>query len=407
MRATSANKKPPVPVPLWELFWIFLRIASTSFGGFMAMISVVQNVVVERRKLLSHPDMLDGISLAAILPGPFAMNVVAYVGYRLRGGWGAFVCAFAAVLPAFVAIVLASVAYFRWGQLPAIGKLFMGLAPAVTAIIVAAALTMGRKAVTGLREAALALAASAALLGAGGFFSTLGIILVAGAVGWWWFRGTEKSPGERVPGGRAKMRRKSARKRLDANMFLLAGMPASIVPFLSMEPSILLKLFVTFAGMSLLLFGGGYVFIPLMQEIVVDGHGWVTRQEFIDAVAMGQIMPGPALVSAAFIGLKVAGFAGALLATIGIFAPSAIVMVLCANVLDRIRNSVIVEAALHGVRAAVVGMVFAAAVVIGKTAIPGWASAVIFVTALVALLRFRIEAVWVIPPAALIGYLVY
>src|ERR1043166_3483041 len=111
---TSGNKEAttmkstavPAPISLWTLFWIFFRIACTSFGGFMAMISVVQNVVVERRKLLVHQDMLDGVSLATILPGPVAVNTVAYVGHRLRGRIGAFVSVVAAVLPTFVAMVL-------------------------------------------------------------------------------------------------------------------------------------------------------------------------------------------------------------------------------------------------------------------------------------------------------------
>lgn len=400
------------PTSLWTLFWIFFRIACTSFGGFMAMISVVQNVVVERRKLLPHQDMLDGISLASILPGPVAVNLVTYVGYRLRGAGGAFVSAFAAVLPAFAFIVLLSVAYFRWGQMPAVGKVFMGFVPAVTAIIVAAAWNMGRKSVTGVREGVLAVAAAAALLGIGGFFSTLGIILVAGIVGWWWFR-EPATTGVAPVKPRLKPRRKRKPKGKkkppvsSAGLFLLAGMPSTVAPLLSFEPSLLLTVFLTFVGMSLLLFGGGYVFIPLIQEIVVDTHRWVTQQEFVDAVAMGQVTPGPILVSAAFIGLKVAGLMGAVVATAGIFAPSAVLMVVCTRLLDRIKESVVVKAALRGVRPAVVGMIAAAVVVVAKTASPSWMSVAIFAAVLLALLRFRVEAVWTIPIAGAVGYFAY
>jgi chromate transporter len=373
---------PAVPVSLWTLFWMFFRIACTSFGGFMAMISVVQNVAVERRKLLSHQDMLDGISLASILPGPVAVNVVAYVGHRLRGGVGAFVSAFAAVLPAFAFIILLGIAYFEWGQMPAVGKVFAGFVPAVTAIIVAAAWNMGRKAVTGMREGVLTLAAAAALLGIGGFFITVGIIVVAGVLGWWWFR---EPP---APGAKAAKKKKSP-ARTRANLSFLTTAPAMVAPLASLEPGLLLKLFVTFAGMSLLLFGGGYVFIPMIQEIVVDGQGWVTQQEFVDAVAMGQVTPGPILISAAFI------------------APSAVLMVVCTGLLARVKESVAVKAALRGVRPAVVGMIAAASVVIGKTAAPEWMSAVILAAALLALMRFRVDAVWIIPIAGAVGYLVY
>src|SRR6185436_924189 len=126
------------PTSLPTLFWVFFRISCTSFGGFMAMISMVQNVVVERRKLISHQDMLDGMSLSSMLPGPMAINLVAYIGYRLRGPFGAAVSATAAILPALAFIIVLGFAYFRWGDIPVVTKLFMGFVPAVTAIIAAA-----------------------------------------------------------------------------------------------------------------------------------------------------------------------------------------------------------------------------------------------------------------------------
>jgi chromate transporter len=400
-----------VPISLGSLFWIFFRIAWTSFGGFMTMISVVQDAVVERRKLLSQHDMLDGISLASILPGPVAVNVVAYVGYRLRGASGAFIAAFASILPAFVIFLGFSLAYFRWGHIPAVGKVFMGFVPAVTAIIAGAVWNMGRKSIAGVREGLLAFAAAAALVGIGGFFSTLGIILVAGVIGWLWFREPQakSAPGAAPDGksGPASEVKKAAGSGSAAHLLLLAGGPGAIGPFLSFDPSLVLKVFMTFASMSLFLFGGAYVFIPLIQEIVVDGHHWVTHQEFIDAVAMGQVTPGPVLVSAAFIGLKVAGLAGAVAATAGIFVPSAIVMILCSRLLERIKKSAIVKAALRGIRPAVVGMIAAAVVSVAKTAAPVWLSAAIFAAALIALLRFRVEAVWIIPAAGAVGFFAY
>lgn len=385
------------PVSLATLFWVFFKIACTSFGGFMAMISVVENEVVTRRKLMAHADMLDGISLASILPGPVAVNLVVYVGYRLRGGLGALISALGAVLPSFAFIVILSVAYFEWGQVPAINKLFMGFIPAVTAIIVSTAWNMGRKAVTGWREGLLALASAATLLGVGGFYSTLGIILAAGVLGWWWFRepkaGATSSPSHPVP---------PSKRGMGANLMLLQSSPM-VAPFLTIDPSLTLKLFLVFAGMSVMLFGGGYVFIPLIQKIVVDGHGWVTNQEFIDAIAMSQITPGPILVSAAFIGLKVAGFAGAVAATLGIYIPPALLMVGSTRVLGYIKKSQAIRAALRGIRPAVVGMIAAAAFTVGATAPQHWVSILIFAAALIALMRLKVQIVWVIPAAGLTG----
>jgi chromate transporter len=389
------------PVSLWTLFWVFFRIACTSFGGFMAMISVVENVVVERKKLMAHHDILDGISLASLLPGPVAVNLVVYVGYRLRGGAGALVSALGAVLPSFAFIVILSIAYFRWGQVPLVNKLFMGFIPAVTAIIVSAAWNMSRKSIVGVREGAIALVAFAGLLGVGGFYSTLTIIAAAGAIGWIWFR--------KPPGASSTPEQKPAdpKPRLDVNALMLNAAPLTSIPLWSLDPALVMKLFAVFASMSIMLFGGGYVFIPLIQEIVVSHHKWVTSQEFVDGIAMGQITPGPILVSAAFIGLKVAGFAGAVAATVGIYLPPALLMVTSTHALERIKRSVAIQAALRGVRPAVIGMIFAAAVVVGRTSVPVWYSVLIFAIALYALVRWRLEAVWIIPAAGAAGWLMY
>ena len=201
---------------------------------------------------------------------------------------------------------------------------------------------------------------------------------------------------------------KPVKPRLNANLLLTtSAQTGNLVPLMAFEPNLIAQLFLTFAGMSLMLFGGAYVFIPLMQEIVVDGHGWVSQQEFIDAVAMGQITPGPILVSAAFIGLKVAGLAGAVVATIGIYLPSALLMIGCTHGLQKVRHSVTIKAALRGIRPAVVGMIFVAALIIAQTAVPVWVSAAIFAVALYTLLRFKVEAVWIIPPAGVLAILLY
>jgi chromate transporter len=402
-------------ITLSTLFWTFLKIGATAFGGFMALISVVQNYVVERRRLLTHEEMLNGISLATILPGPVAVNTVAYVGYRLRGGLGALVSAVAVILPSFFLITALSYAYFRWGQIPSVNKFFMGFIPAVSAIIAAAAWGMGRKTVKSIPEALIAFGGLGLLIWVGGFFITLAIIVAAGAIGALLFRSGDQAP----PAGgaddssqhrRAKPNsRRRRRRRGQDRMSMLLGIstPLAIAPMFSMEIGAALKLFLSFAGMSVLLFGGGFVFIPLMQESVVDGYGWVSQQEFIDSIAMGQVTPGPILISAAFIGYKVAGLIGATAATIGIFTPPALLMIACTRALDRIKNSRLIKAMLRGIRSGVTGMIAAAAIVVGLSAPHHWFSLVIFGLALFALLRLRLEVVWIIPSAGIAGLLFY
>jgi len=402
MEADTDNGLTPAARPsLFTLFGMFFKIACTSFGGFMAMIAVVEREVVERRRLMRHEDMLDGISLASLLPGPVAVNLVTYAGYRMRGGPGALVSAVGAVLPSFALIVGLAIAYFRFGQIPVVSKLFMGFIPAMAAIILVAAWTMGRKAIGDWRGIVIAVLATTTLLVIGGFFSTIGIILGAGILGSWWYRvrpETSAPPGEsqRPP------------RKMNASLAILAvNSPLAAAPLASLDPGIVAKVFAVFAGMSVMLFGGGYVFIPLIQEIVVDGQGWVTQREFIDAIAMGQITPGPILVSASFIGLKVGGFAGAVAATIGIFMPPALLMVGSSAVLDRIKRSTAIQAALQGVRPAVVGMIFAAVATVGGTAPHHWGSFAIFGLTLLALLRFKLQVVWVIPAAGLGGLMLF
>lgn len=387
---------------LSTLFWTFLKIGSTAFGGFMALISVVQNYVVERRRLISHEEMLDGISLATILPGPIAFNVVAYVGYKLRGPAGALTTTAAVTLPTFILILILSYGYFTWGEIPSVNNFFMGFIPAVTAIIVSTAWNMGRKTLQGPPEIVIAIIACMLLIGIGGFFVTLGIIICAGIAGILLFKAppeTGQLPGPEVNGDKKRV------KRLYSSTLIPAL--SSAAPFLSTDLFMAGKLLVTFAGMSLLLFGGGFVFIPLIQEIVVDGQGWVTHKEFIDGIALGQVTPGPILISAAFIGYKMAGLLGAIAGTIGIFTPPAIVMIICSSYLDRIKRSSIIKAAMRGIRCGVIGMIIAAAYVVAATAQKNEISLLILVASLLALLKFRLEVVWIIPGAGVVGLLFY
>ncbi len=385
-------------VSLWTLFTLFLRIGSTAFGGFMALIAVVENHVVERRKWLTHEEVLDGVSLATVLPGPIAVNVIAYVGHRLRGIPGALACAVGVILPAFLLMLALSAAYFAWGQIPAVGKLFMGFLPAVAAIILVAAWNMGRKTIKGVSEALISLIAAALMVWHGSFAVSLSIIVISGVAGWLIFR--EKPAAVSVkPSGELKN---------SGKLLSVSAAPLALtVPFWSANSILLLKLFTTFAGMSLFLFGGGYVFIPLMQNTVVVSTGWLTQQEFVDAIAMSQIMPGPIVLSTVFIGYKIAGLLGALVATIGIFLPPGILMIAGTHVLNRIKQSALIKAVLRGIRPAIIGMIASAVVTVGMSAQHHWVSLLIFAAALLAQLRFKLDVVWVIPTAGLAGLLMY
>jgi len=393
---------------LLSLFWIFLKIGSTAFGGFMALISVVQNYLVDRKKLLSDEEMLDGISLATILPGPVAVNVVAYAGYKIRGLAGAIVCAVAVILPSFFLILFLSYAYFSWGDMPAVDSVFKGFLPAVAAVIVATVINMGKKSLTGYKESLIAIIAVAVLVLIGGFYSTLAIILCAGLAGVLLFKNNKDAAKANKVTTLSK-EEKSYHKQFPILILAFIAVCALLlaIPYMNSSTFLAGKLLATFSGMSLLLFGGGFVFIPLMQESVVETYNWITHQEFIDAIAMGQITPGPILISATFIGYKVAGVFGATMATIGIFTPPAMLMLVCTHYLQLLNESVYLKAILKGIRCAVIGMILAAAYFVAMSSEVNAITGGIFFLALIALLKFKLEVAWIIPVSGLIGFIAF
>ncbi|MGD1920965.1 MAG: chromate efflux transporter [Pleurocapsa sp.] len=376
----------------------------------MALISAIENIVIDRQKLLTHEDMLDGISLASVLPGPVAANVVGYVGYRLRGGIGALITATAVLLPSFVLVVALTIAYLQAGEIPAVNKVFAGFIPAVVAIIIIAATRMSKKAIKGWREISIAAVAAILIKSIGGFYITLVVILGAGLFGWLAFRC-------KVAKNLAANSIEQELEPLDLKKIAIPLAILGVILSLSLLPlplgeDSLAKLFVTFSGMSLMLFGGGYVFIPMIQEVVVNNYGWVTQTEFTNAIAMGQITPGPILISAAFIGYVVKGIAGAFVSTVAIFFPSGLLMVTMSHLLERIKGSIIIQAALKGIRPAVIGMIFTAAIVVAQTSQIAsiqeiLVSLLIFAASLTAIWKLKLEVVLIIPLAGLVGLFLY
>ncbi len=486
----SENHEKDEKVSLGFLFWTFLKIGSVSFGGFMALISVIENVIVHQRKLIKHEDMLEGISLANILPGPQAVNVVAFVGYRLRKGMGALVSTTAVLIPTFILVVALTFLYFYFAELKVYFTelkeddyekikncsiaFLKGFTPAVTAIIISVAWRMGKKNIKDWLEIVLVITALLIVILFKSIHFILSIVLISGITGWLFIQrdAEKKSIGQTIIGvifaiatltvivllnniivtiaivltsglvGWQLTKHSNEKKHVSQTIrFPLKNIAFTLVMIvtlisLSMIPlpidnNGLPRLAITFSGLSVILFGGGFVFIPMIQDVVVNTYQWLSLKHVVDGIAIGQITPGPILISAAFIGQKVMmdkhgavmGVVGAFISTVAIFAPPAIIMITASKALDWLKQSEPIKLAMIGIRCGVIGMIFAAAVVFGVMAIPKLSAeqgifqfifsvqfwkemlpfSVIFISSLYVLIRYNVQVVFIIPAGGLIG----
>lgn len=384
------------------IFFTFLKLGATAFGGYMSLVAIVQKQLVEVDKKLKEEDLLDGISLTSVLPGPVAVNTIAYVGYQLRGVPGAIAAFAGIILPSFFLVIFLSWLYFSYGNIPAVKNVFSGITPAITALIVTVAIGMTRKTIKLPAQWTICLLAALLLILVGGFAVTFLLIIVSGVAGAFLFR---QSAEQTLPGDE-KIHFENKQLVISGVVLLLLlctllwggqypGAPKDV------------QILSTFSGISLTLFGGGYVVIPALHELFVENLNWLTSAEFADGIAIGQITPGPIFVTATFIGYKVAGVLGAFLATVAIFTPPAVLTVLLSRFVKILNQSSVVKAAMKGVRAAVIGMIFASAITIGQTITPSVVSAIIFAAIFIISLKYTISPVYLIIASGVAGFILF
>ncbi|PCI34713.1 MAG: chromate transporter [Flavobacteriaceae bacterium] len=396
-------------IELLFLFLSFLKIGATSWGGFMSLISVVQKELIEKKGIIKDKDVLDGISMASILPGPMAFNVIVYIGYKLRGVKGALVSMLGILLPSFIFMMILSFVYMEYGELPALTNFFMGVLPAVAAIIFSVAISMAKKHIKDYKQAIICLIAIITLLFVNSVFTTFIIILGGALLGYGFYSNSKEIPSDTQVTQSYEYRRGLMLVLLGVIGFivLLWFLPFMLSDNIASVANIQKDLFFTFSGISVTLFGGGYVIIPIMQEIIVSELAWLNVKEFTDAIAMGQLTPGPIFISATFIGYKVGGFLGAITATLAIFIPPGLLMIIFSEFFNQIRKSKFVMAAFKGLRPAVIGMIFTAVFTIGSTISFSWFAIVVFMAVLVASLKYKIDVVYLIPLSGVSGLLFF
>lgn len=386
------------------LFFTFLKIGCVSFGGHMALIAVVEKEMIEKDGSISREELLNAISIASLLPGPLAVNVVAYIGYHLKRKTGLAVSMLGVLLPACILMYVLSWCYFNYIHVKGLSGIMVYTVAAVSAIILSTGLNIFLKEVKGNNsKLVLCLLAVLLLSFIKGYFIILFLMLTGGLCGVVFKMGNQNAT-QADTGFKRKKLSFSARAGLSALGLLYLSFISGIYKY---TDQILLKIIAVFSGISLSLFGGGYVMIPIMQSLFVTELKWLSNQEFIDSIAFSQLTPGPILVSAFFTGYKLAGIAGALLATVAIFLPSAILMIIAAKVFKENVDSLLMKNALAGIKPVVVGMILVSAIKLLLSVAYTPLSIGLFLTAFLLNFRFKFNPVYLILISLMVGIILH
>jgi chromate transporter len=368
------------PRHLRSLAGLFLKLGLTAFGGPAAHIAMMEDEVVRRRKWMDHAAFLDLLGLCNLLPGPNSTELAIFIGRTLAGWRGLVLAGLCFIVPAALLTLGFAALYVHFGRLPAAQGFLLGIKPVVLAIVAQAVWNLGRSALRTWRNVLLGLAVLAA--------SFLGIqeallILGAGAI----------SLLLALP--------RSGSSLLGMALLPLPALPALAVPFS------LGGLFWVFLKVGATLFGSGYVLIAFLRTDLVHRLAWLTETQLLDAVAVGQVTPGPVFTTATFIGYLLGSWRGALVATTGIFLPAFLLVGAGAFFLPRIRQSPSLSAFMNGVNAAAVGLMATALWDLGRATLASPWTVALGMTAAWLLIRRRVKTTWVIAGGGLAGYLLH
>jgi chromate transporter len=368
------------PSRLKEVIELFLRLGVTAYGGPAAHIAMMRDEVVERRKWMSEQHFLDMLGATNLIPGPNSTEMAIHTGYARAGFAGLVAAGVCFIIPAFLIVLAFAWAYVEFNILPATGWLLYGVKPVVIAIILQALWALGKKAIKG----PLTIVAGGVTL-ALYFFNINNLLLLIGA------------------GLVVMLGQNWQRLRPNAAVTGLLPLPALILPALNSEPFNLTRLFWVFLKIGAVLYGSGYVLLAFLQADLVTNLGWLTEQQLLDAVAVGQVTPGPVFTTATFIGYILGGVPGAIAATVGIFLPSFIFVAISNPIIPRIRNSLWASALLDGVNAASLGLMAAVTWQLGVASLVDPLTITLAIISAVLLFRFKVNSTWLILGGAIAG----
>lgn len=372
-------------ISLPQILLEFLRLGLISFGGPAAHAALMEQELVARKKWLTHQQFLDYMGGVNLIPGPNSTQMTMLVGYQLRGIPGMLMSGTGFILPAALITGVLAAVYTRYQELHALESIMMGIKPAILIIIAGAVVKLGRKAIKNLPLAILGvMVLMSSFLGVNEITAILG----AGVVGMLFF----------------SIRNKTKPQNLKSLFPLLAvqGLGATAATYSS------LKLFWIFVKIGSLLFGSGYVLIAYVNTELVENLGWITPGQLIDAIAIGQFTPGPLLTSATFIGYILDGWKGATIATLGIFLPSFLFIVILYPFIGKLRKSAYTSAFLDSVNVAAVAVMAAVSIHLSLDVVTSWKAILIMALAAVAVWGpKKISSLWIVAGAGILGYFIF
>jgi len=381
--------------PLRLLFKRFLKLGATAYGG-PAIAQQMKKLIVKDLGWLKEPEFMQGIALCQLIPGATFVQMSAYIGYRLRGIGGALACMAGFVLPAFVLMLILSAIYFRFGDLWLVQSLFKGLAPIIVAIVLDAFINFGKPMVKDWKAIIIVGVAFA------GFVFHMNIVLVfviAGALAFLLrLAVSEKALPSPTPSG--------AGKQIAPYLLGLAAIIITLFVVCYFLNEQLFYLALIMAKVGALAFGGGFTTIGLIQLDVVERFQWVSTKEFLDGIVMGQITPGPIVITATFLGYKLAGFLGAAMATVAIFTSDFFILSLLIPYYDRLRGIKAVRIMEQGILAAFVGMLGLVLYNFGRTTFVDIPSVIFMAAAFIALLK-KVDLLYILITGAILSVLIF
>ncbi len=361
----AVSASPDAPPDYGEIARVFLKLGITAFGGPAAHIAMMEEELVAKRRWLTKERFVDLLGFTNLIPGPNSTELAIHLGYQRGGKNGLWLAGVCFIVPAMLIVLAFAYFYARFGQLPAVGRLLAGVKPVVAAIVLHALVRLFPSVVKGIAQGVLGAAVFAlALLG----FNQIGLLLVGGASLYLWH--------------------------------LFQNRPGRLT---AAEPFSLLALFLTFLKIGSVLYGSGYVLLAFLQAEFVR-RGLLTGAQMLDAVAVGQLTPGPVFTTATFIGYLLHGVPGGLVATLGIFLPSFLLVWLLHPLVEKLRRSEKLRHLLDGVNVASLALMGAVWVTLAKESLLSPIAAVIGAVSFALLYLRKIDSTWLILGGAAIGY---